>query len=296
MPAGVVTTVGGRRLTLTHLDKPLWPNGWTKGEALHYYAQVAAVMLPHVRRRAVAFLRMPDGVDGQTFYVKNPPNGTPDWVARTDVPSRSEGAKEHVTLDDLASLVALANLGCLEVHVPQWSAPDAKVHDRLVVDLDPGPGMTVVDCARVALAARAVLARDGLTGVVKTSGSKGLHLYASLDHAPAERAVAYAKSLARALSAALPGLVTATMAKAERGGKVFVDWSQNTTAKTTVAAYSLRARAAPAVSTPVSWDEVEACTRPEQMVFTPDQVVARVRRYGDLLADLLDPSLAAELP
>jgi bifunctional non-homologous end joining protein LigD len=295
MPAGVVTTVDGRRLTLTHLDRPLWPNGWTKGEALHYYAQVASVMLPHLRRRAVSFLRMPDGVEGQTFYVKNPPNGTPPWVARAEAPSR-EGAKEHLTLDDLPSLMAMANLGCLEVHVPQWSAPDASVHDRLVVDLDPGPGATVVDCARVALAARAVLARDGLTGAVKTSGSKGLHLYASLDRAPAERAVAYAKSLARALSAALPGLVTATMAKAERTGKVFVDWSQNTTAKTTVAAYSLRAKATPCVSTPVGWDEVEACTRPEQLSFTPDQVVARVDRYGDLLADLLDPALAAELP
>lgn len=295
MPAGVETTVDGRRLTLTHLDKPLWPNGWTKGEALHYYAQVAPMMLPHVRRRAVSFLRMPDGVDGQTFYVKNPPNGTPPWVARAEAPGR-EGAKEHITLDDLASLIALANLGCLEVHVPQWSAPDADVHDRLVVDLDPGPGATIVDCARVALAARAVLARDGLTGAVKTSGSKGLHLYASLDRAPAERAVAYAKSLARALSAALPAQVTATMAKAERPGKVFVDWSQNTTAKTTVAAYSLRARPVPAVSTPLGWDEVEACTRPEQLSFTPAQVLDRVDRYGDLLADLLDPALAAALP
>ena len=294
MPAGVVTTVDGRRLALTNLDKPLWPNGWTKGEALHYYAQVAAVMLPHVRRRAAAFLRMPDGVEGQTFYVKNPPNGTPSWVARADVPSRS-GAKEHVTVDDLPSLVALANLGCLEVHVPQWSAPKAAVHDRLVVDLDPGPGTTVVDCARVALAARAVLARDGLTGAVKTSGSKGLHLYAPLRRTPAERAVAYAKSLARALTTALPGLVTATMAKAERPGKVFVDWSQNTTAKTTVAPYSLRARSVPSVSTPISWDEVEACTRPEQLSFSPDQVIARVDHYGDLLADLLDPALAAKL-
>jgi bifunctional non-homologous end joining protein LigD len=294
MPAGVGTTVDGRRITLTHLDKALWPNGWTKGEALHYYAQVAAVMLPHLRRRPASFLRFPEGVDNAPFYVKHPPPGTPDWVGRAEVPGR-EGDKEHVTVDDLASLVVLANLGCLEVHVPQWTAPWPGVHDRLVVDLDPGPGTTVVHCARVALAARAVLARDGLTGAVKTSGSKGLHLYAPLDRVPAERAVAYAKSLARVLVTALPDLVTATMAKSERPGKVFVDWSQNTTAKTTVAPYSLRARAVPAVSTPVAWAEVEACTRPEQLTFTPEQVLARVAEQGDLLADLLDPELAAPL-
>jgi bifunctional non-homologous end joining protein LigD len=273
----------------------LWPDGWTKGEALHYYAQVAPAMLPHLRRRPASFLRFPEGVDSEPFYVKHPPPGTPDWVGRAEVPSHREGVKEHVTVDDLASLVVLANLGCLEVHVPQWTAPRPAVHDRLVVDLDPGPGATVVDCARVALAARALLARDGLTGAVKTSGAKGLHLYASLRGVPAERAVAYAKSLARSLVAALPELVTATMAKSERPGKVFVDWSQNTTAKTTVAPYSLRARAVPSVSTPVAWPEVEACTRPEQLVFTPAQVLGRVAEHGDLLADLLDPGLAAPL-
>jgi bifunctional non-homologous end joining protein LigD len=294
MPAGVGTTVDGRRITLTHLDKPLWPDGWAKGEALHYYARVAPAMLPHVRRRPASFLRFPDGVDRESFYVKNPPPGTPSWVARAEVPSHS-GEKERVTVDDLASLVALANLACLEVHVPQWTAPEPAVHDRLVIDLDPGPGTTIVHCAKVALAARAVLARDGLTGVVKTSGSKGLHLYAPLERAPADRAVAYAKSLARALVAALPDLVTATMAKSERPGKVFVDWSQNATAKTTVAPYSLRARSTATVSTPVSWDEVEACSRPAQLAFTPAQVLARVEERGDLLADLLDPDLAAAL-
>ena len=296
MPTGVTTVVDGRQLSLTHLDKALWPDGWTKGEALHFYARIAPVMLPHLRRRPASFLRLPEGVEGQSFYVKNPPSGTPPWVARADVPSRTEGAKEHVTVDDVASLIALANLGCLEVHVPQWTAPTPELHDRLVVDLDPGPGVTIVECAQVALAARELLARDGLTAVVKTSGSKGLHLYAPLERASADRVVGYAQSLARALAGALPDRVTATMVKAARPGKVFVDWSQNNTAKTTVAPYSLRARPVPAVSTPVTWAEVESCARPEQLAFTPEQVLERVERDGDLLAALLDPAKAGPLP
>jgi bifunctional non-homologous end joining protein LigD len=296
MPAGVATTVEGHRLSLTHLDKPLWPNGWTKGQALHYYARIAPVMLPHVRRRPASFLRFPDGVEAQTFYVKTPPPGTPRWVSLADVPSRTEGTKPHVTLDEVASLIALGNLGCLEVHVPQWTAPNPRVHDRLVVDLDPGPGASIVQCAKVALAVRALLAHDGLACAVKTSGLKGLHLYAPLRPAPAARVGAYARSLARALSGALPDRVTATMAKAARTGKVFVDWSQNNTAKTTVAPYSLRAGAFPAVSAPVGWAEIEACERPQDLAFSPEQVLDRVERHGDLLADLLDPHLAAALP
>ena len=217
-------------------------------------------------------------------------------MPRADVPSRTEGTKTHVTIDDLATLIALANLGCLELHVPQWTAPTPDLHDRLVVDLDPGPGVTIVQCAKVALAARALLVHDGLTCAAKTSGSKGLHLYASLRPTPAGRVGAYARSLARALASALPDRVTATMAKTARTGKVFVDWSQNNTAKTTVAAYSLRARSSPTVSTPVSWHEIETCTRPEQLAFTPEQVIERIERHGDLLADLLDPRLAAGLP
>lgn len=296
MPPGVAATVEGRRLSLTHLDKPLWLDGWTKGQALHYYAQVAQAMLPHVHRRPASFLRFPDGVESQAFYVKTPPPGLPSWVALADVPSRTEGTKPHVTVDDLASLIAMGNLGCLELHVPQWTAPTPHLHDRLVVDLDPGPGVTIVQCAKVALAARALLAHDGLTCAVKTSGSKGLHLYAPLRPSPADRVSAYARSMARALAGALPDRVTATMAKAARPGKVFVDWSQNNTAKTTVAPYSLRARSSPTVSTPVTWHEIENCRRPEQLAFTPEQVVERVERHGDLLADLLDPRLAARLP
>ncbi|WP_312886908.1 non-homologous end-joining DNA ligase [Actinocrinis puniceicyclus] len=292
----MATTVEGHRLSLTHLDKPLWPDGWTKGQALHYYARIADVMLPHVRRRPASFLRFPDGVGAQTFYVKTPPPGTPNWVPRADVPSRTEGTKPHVTVDDVASLIALGNLGCLEVHVPQWTAPHPELHDLLVVDLDPGPGTSIVQCARVALAVRALLAHDGLACAVKTSGSKGLHLYAPLRPSPAGRVGAYARSLARALSGALPDRVTATMAKAARTGKVFVDWSQNNTAKTTVAPYSLRAGPFPAVSAPVGWAEVESCERPEELVFTPQQVLDRVERYGDLLGGLLDPVLAGPLP
>ncbi|GAB2622054.1 non-homologous end-joining DNA ligase [Streptomyces capparidis] len=292
MPQRTVTTVDGRRLVLTNLDKVLWPaTGTTKAEALHYYARIAPVMLPHVRHRAASFLRFPDGVDGERFYTKQPPQGVPSWVPTVEVPA-SEGPRRHVSVDDLPSLMAMANLAALEIHVPQWCDGDPDTHDRLVVDLDPGPGVGMVECCRVALLLREELAEEGIEVWAKTSGAKGLHLYAPLDAWPAAPAVDRARDLARRLEAAHPDLVVHRMAKALRPGKVFVDWSQNASAKTTAAPYTLRARPEPAVSAPVGWDEVASCTRPEQLVFTPEQVVARAERHGDLLAGLLDPERA----
>ncbi|GAA4881727.1 non-homologous end-joining DNA ligase [Kitasatospora terrestris] len=295
MPERQVTEVDGRRLVLSHLDKVLWPaTGWTKGEALYYYAQVAPVMLPHLRGRPAAFLRFPQGIGEEGFFAKNPPPGLPAWVRTVTAPSR-EGPKERVAVDDLATLMTVANGYALELHVPQWTAdsgPDH--HDRLVVDLDPGPGTDLTDCCRVALVIRELLAADGLTAHPKTSGAKGLHLYAALRPAPAREVGAYAKALAERLARELPGLVVARMAKALRRERVLVDWSQNATAKTTAAPYTLRATAVPGVSTPLSWAEVEGCESPEQLAFTPDRVLERVADRGDLLAGLLTD--AGELP
>ncbi|MGA5702900.1 non-homologous end-joining DNA ligase [Peterkaempfera bronchialis] len=297
MPDRIATTVDGRPLALSNLEKVLWPaTGFTKGEALHYYALAAPVLLPHLRRRPASFVRFPDGVEGERFYIKHPPPGLPDWAPTVEV-SGKDGSRRQVVVDDVPTLMALANLGALELHVPQWTAdggPDA--HDRLVVDLDPGPGAGLPECCRVACLVREALAEDGLECWVKTSGSKGLHLYAPLVPAPGRLVSGYAKAVAQRLEADHPALVLSRMARHLRPGKVFVDWSQNASAKTTAAPYTLRARRTPTVSTPVTWEEVARCTRPEQLAFTPGQVLARVERDGDPFASLTDPARARPLP
>jgi bifunctional non-homologous end joining protein LigD len=290
------TLVEGRQLALTHLDKVLWPEtGFTKRQALHYYARVAPAMLPHVAGRPASFVRFPEGVDGPRFYTKNPPPGTPEWVHTVRVPGR-EGPKPHVAVDDLPTLMIMANLGALEIHVPQWRGDTPDAHDRLVIDLDPGPGMSVLDCARVALLIRGALADDGLTARPKTSGSKGLHLYVPLVPTPAAEVVDYARSLAVRLTARHPDLIVHSMAKALRPGRVLVDWSQNATAKTTAAPYTLRAGPRPTVSAPVSWERIEAARRPPDLTYPPERVLADLDRHGDPLAVLTDPAAAHTLP
>lgn len=289
MPERTTTTVGGRRLVLSHLEKVLWPaTGTTKAEALHYYAEVAPAMLPHLRGRPASFLRFPDGVEAERFYIKNLPPGLPGWVPTVEV-AGAEGPRLHVAVDDLPSLMAMANLGALEIHVPQWTRAGADVHDRLVVDLDPGPGAGIVECCRVALLVREALAEDGLESWAKTSGAKGLHLYTRLPGRTGREASGYAKAVARRLEDGHPRLVVHRMAKALRPGRVFVDWSQNATAKTTAAPYTLRARERPTVSTPLAWGEIESCRDPRDLEFTPGQVLARVREHGDLMSGLHEP-------
>jgi bifunctional non-homologous end joining protein LigD len=278
--AKVVVEVEGRQLALTNLDKPLYPDGFTKGQLVDYYTRVSPVLLPHLRDRALTRVRCPDGVEGQRFFEKNTPRGTPDWV-RTH---RVNGVA-YVVADDLPTLVWLANLAAVELHTHQWRI-GGDGPDQLVVDLDPGPPATVVECAQVALLVREHLVSLGLEPVVKTSGSKGLQVYAA---APVPDTSAFAKVLAEGLERSHPDLVVSRMTKAVRPGKVLVDWSQNNPAKTTVTAYSLRARPRPTVSTPVTWDEVEACRDPEDLAFTSDEVLERVARHGDLLAGLLSP-------
>ncbi len=292
-----ITEVEGRLVKLTHLDRVLWPaTGTTKAELLHYYASVAAVLLPHARGRLASFVRTPDGVDGQRFFQKRPPAGTPDWVKVTERVRSSGEYMPQVEVNDLPTLVWAGNLSCVEIHTPQWRAADPDLADRLVLDLDPGEGSTSVDCCRVALDLRERLADDGITAWAKTSGSKGLHLLAALRDASPEAARAYARRVAQDLEARDPRRVVSRMTKADRTGRVFIDWSQNSASKTTAVPYTVRARERPTVSAPLSWDEVAAARRPEQLVFTVDDVSARVAETGDLLADLLDPKRAAGLP
>ena len=291
-PSKIAVDVDGRQVVLSNLDKVLYPAvGFTKGQVLDYYTRIAPVLLPHLAARALTRKRYPDGVEGQVFFEKNAPRGTPEWVHTVELPTPgSTKAREtihYVVVDDLATLVWTANLASLELHTHMWRV-DRDAPDMVVFDLDPGPPATIVECCEVALLLRPLLEADGLEPLAKTSGSKGLQLYARAEgFSSSEQTSAYAKGLAQRLEAEHPDLVVHRMTKALRPGKVLVDWSQNSAAKTTVSVYSLRARERPTVSTPVTWDEVERCTGGQDLVFTSDDVLARVQRHGDLFAPLL---------
>jgi bifunctional non-homologous end joining protein LigD len=290
----VVVDVEGTPVALTNLEKVLYPNGFTKGQVVDYYSRIAPVLLPHLKSRAVTRKRYPNGVDGQVFFEKNTPRGTPEWVRTEVLPSpgstKDRDTIEYAVIDDLATLVWTANLAALELHTHLWRvvAPRGKPArqappDLVVFDLDPGAPATIVECCEVALMLREALAADGHEAYAKTSGSKGMQLYCRADGMrSAEETSAYAKGLAQRYEGSHLGLVVSRMAKDLRPGKVLVDWSQNNAAKTTVSVYSLRARPEPTVSTPVTWDEVEAAAGGASLRFTAPDVLARVAERGDL--------------
>ena len=296
--------VGGRRLRVSNLDKVLYPaTGFRKGEVIDYYTRVALVLLPHLKNRPLTLKRYPHGVGDGFFYAKNVPAGAPSWVRTVKLPSpgssKNRDEVEYVVADELATLVWTANLAALELHAPMWrlnAGHEPAPPDLMVFDLDPGAPATIVECCRVAELIRQVLGADGLSALPKTSGSKGLQLYVPLrPDRPWKDVHQYARRLAERLEREHPELVVSNMKKALRGGKVLVDWSQNNAAKTTVVVYSLRALERPAVSTPVSWGEVERCRKPDDLVFLSGDVLERIERQGDLFAPVLRPehSLAA---
>ncbi|KAB8191297.1 ATP-dependent DNA ligase [Nonomuraea phyllanthi] len=284
----VPVKVDGRELTLSNLDKVLYPEyGFTKAEIIDYYSRIAPVLLPHLQGRPLTVKRYPNGVTAQSFFEKNAPEHTPSWVRKVTLPApgstKNRETIDFAVVDDLPTLVYYANLAALELHVPQWRVDEdgeALPPDMIVFDLDPGPPATIVECCEVALMLREALEEDGLTARPKTSGSKGMQLYADWDCR--EEPSDYAKKLARRLEKEHPEQVVSVMTKKLRPGKVFIDWSQNNPAKTTVAPYSLRAKDRPTVSTPLLWKEVEGCERPEELVFTAPDVLARVEKRGDL--------------
>jgi bifunctional non-homologous end joining protein LigD len=299
-PAGeeLRVDVEGRTLKISNLDKVLYPRtGTTKGEVLNYYAQVAPVLLPHLKDRAVTRIRWPHGVADMSFFEKNTPAGTPSWVRTANVPtSGSRGRSRHgdhlvfPIVDDLATLTWLVNLAALELHVHQWTVNRTgrpRNPNRLVIDLDPGEPAGLPECCNVALLVRERLAQRDLDSRAVTSGSKGLHLYAALPgKLNPEETTGLAREVAEELQKEHPKLVTATMTKSRRSGKVFLDWSQNAGSKTTISPYSLRGRERPTVATPVTWDEVEAGADDplglEQFRF--EEVLERVAEHGDLFA------------
>ncbi len=306
-PAGneVHVDVEGRTLRITSLDKVLYPRtGTTKGEVLNYYANVSAVLLPHLRDRAVTRIRWPHGVQGNSFFEKNAPAGTPSWVRTATVPttgsrvSRDRAGSDRDTLrfpicDDLATLTWLVNLAALELHVHQWQVTRAskpRRPDRLVIDLDPGEPAGLHECCQVALKVRGALAERDLTCSPVTSGSKGLHLYAALPgKLNVDEVRDLAQEIAQELSRERPDLVVWRMTKSLRPGKVFLDWSQNTGSKTTITPYSLRGKSAPFVAAPRTWDEVEQGAQQQGWMrqCEMNEVLDRVDAHGDVFGETL---------
>ena len=278
----VEVEVEGRRLSLSNLDKVMYPAvGFTKGRLIDYYTRVAPVLLPHLQGRPLTLKRYPNGVEGQYFYEKRCPSHAPDWV-------RSEEASgiNFCVCDDLPTLVWLANLADLELH-PSLSLVDDILRPTVMAfDLDPGPPAGLAECCEVALMLREALGRLGLECFAKTSGSKGIQVYVPLNVEDVDYdggTKPLSKALARHLEAEHPKLVVSSQKKELRRGKVLIDWSQNDEHKTTVGVYSLRARERPTVSTPLDWSEVEAGD-PEALVFEADDVLARAEERGDQFA------------
>jgi bifunctional non-homologous end joining protein LigD len=285
--------VEGRQLGLSNLDKVLYPEvGFTKGQVIDYYRQVAPALVAHLRGRPLTLKRYPNGVDGQFFYEKRCPKHRPDWVQVAPVWSgRNQDTVSYCVIDDLPGLVWVANLASLELHTSLSRADRIEQPTTLVFDLDPGPPATVVECCRVALRIRDLFEQLGLESMAKTSGSKGLQLYAPLNTPVTYEGGTkdFALTVAQLLERQSPDLVVSSMKKELRGGKVFIDWSQNDQHKTTVCVYSLRARPRPTVSTPVTWDEVAATAEsgdPDALVFDAGAVAARVAEHGDLFGPL----------
>jgi bifunctional non-homologous end joining protein LigD len=296
MPDEVHVEVDGRTLKLSNLHKVLYPQtGTTKGEVLNYYAQVAPVLLPHLADRAVTRIRWPNGTTKPSFFEKNVPAGAPSWLRIAKVPttgsrgpSRNGDELHFPVIDGLASLTYLVNLASLELHVHQWKVGRngrPKNPDRLVIDLDPGEGAGLGECAQVALLVRDRLAQEDLDCLPVTSGSKGLHLYADLPgRKNADEVRDWVHAIAEELEKEHPKLILSQMTKARRSGKVFFDWSQNTGSKTTISPYSLRGRDRPTVAAPRTWDEIEAgaddALELDHLGF--EEVLERVEEQGDL--------------
>ena len=303
MATSQVVEVDGRELKLTNLDKVLYPKtGFSKGEMVDYYAKIAEAMVPHLKGRAVTLRRFPEGVDDldSAFFEKRCPKHRPKWVKTTNVRAGpNAGNIDFCVCDGRPTLIWMAQLAAIELH-PSLSLGRAPTRPTvLAFDLDPGPPADIVDCCQVALRLRDMFGHFGVESFPKTSGSKGMQVYIPLNSKKVsyDTTKPFAKAIAQLLEKQTPDRVVSKMKKVERGGKVFVDWSQNHRSKTTIAVYSLRARERPTASTPVTWDEVEAVADSgdgSTLVFEADAVLARIEKHGDLFAPVLE--LQQELP
>ncbi|MEO5754010.1 MAG: non-homologous end-joining DNA ligase [Chthoniobacterales bacterium] len=284
--------VEGRSLAVSNLDKVLWPKaGFTKGEMIHYYIQIAPVLLPHLKDRPLTMKRYPNGVENEFFYEKNCPTHRPKWVKTARVWSEgNQRDMQYCLAQDLPTLVWAANLADIELHTSLSRKKDVARPTMMVFDLDPGAPADIVQCCQVGLWLRELLQGMKLKSWAKTSGSKGLQIYVPLNTAVTyDQTKELSHALAEHLEQAHPELVVSKMAKALRKGKIFVDWSQNDEHKTTICVYSLRAREQPTVSTPVTWEEIAAALKKKEakkLVFRCDETLKRVAKMGDLFAEV----------
>lgn len=293
--------VAGRTLMVSNLDKVFYPEaGFTKAQVIDYYIRIAPVLLPHLENRPITLKRYPDGVNGFHFYEKECPSHHPEWIKTTSVPGGHREAKRihYCVINDLPALVWAANLADLELHTFLHRAPAITRPTALVFDLDPGPPADIVLCCQVGLWLNAVLADFQLESFPKTSGSKGLQVFAPLNMASTyDKTKEFAHMLAQRLEREHPDIIISRIQKSLRKGKVLIDWSQNDDHKTTVNVYSLRAAPQPTVSTPLKWREVEECWKrkaPKYLSFRGDEVLRRVDKYGDLFSPVL--TLKQRLP
>jgi bifunctional non-homologous end joining protein LigD len=293
MPKDTTVDIEGKHLKLSNLDKVLYPDvGFTKGQVIDYYVRVAPYLLPHLRGRPLTMKRYPNGVGGMFFYEKNCPSHRPDWVKTVKVWSEGNNRwMDYCLIEDLATLVWAANLADLELHTSLSLGKDVLQPSFLVFDLDPGAPANMVQCCQVGVWVRDIFRKLELQCFAKTSGSKGLQVYVPLNSKVSyDQTKTFAHELARMLERQHPELVVSDMKKALRTGKILVDWSQNDDHKTTVCVYSLRAKERPTASTPVSWEEVEACLKsadPNLLVFDSEQVLQRAKDHGDLFEPVL---------
>ncbi|MDQ3933757.1 MAG: non-homologous end-joining DNA ligase [Actinomycetota bacterium] len=279
MRPGITRRVEGREVSLTSLDRVLWPaTGFTKGDMVDYYERVAPALLPHIAGRALTLGRFPDGVDGPGF-AQTECRGRPDWVATAPIRLRTGELRHYCVVDDLPSLLWVANLGSIELHPFLARASSPSEPAAAMFDLDPEEPAGMADCARVALRLRDVLADRGLTAVPKTSGSAGIHVVVPLNSPHTyERTRAFARSVAERLAADDSSVVAGASRRRDRAGTVLVDWAQNSERRSTVAPYSLRATDRPSVSAPLAWEELEEGPPPS---FGPEAVLRRLERDGD---------------
>ncbi len=295
-PKPLLTEVAGRTLKVTNLDKVLYPLvGFRKAQVIEYYVKIAPVMLAHIEGRGVTFKRWPDGVTEDAFFNKRAPSHRPDWVGTCRGPGDKGKGIDYPVLNEVAALGWAANLAALEIHAPMARCADIDSPTILVFDLDPGKDTSVIECSQIGLRIREMLSAVGVKSFAKTSGSKGLQLYVPLNTPHThDQTRDFAHAVAQLLEKQHPDAVTATMAKAVRPGKIFIDWSQNSHHKTTIAPYSLRGKDRPTVSTPVSWDEVSDCADGEPMSFEAGEVLERVEDWGDLFKPVA--TLEQQLP
>lgn len=287
-----VIDIAGRRFALSNLEKELYPShGFTKGQVLEYYRLVTKFILPHLKDRALTMKRYPGGVDKESFFEKRCPSHHPAWVATADVRHKEE--RMTVCLANNAeTLLWVENLASLELHVPLAKASSPETPDAMVFDLDPGESVDILACAKVALIIQELLSRLGLASYPKTSGQKGLHILVPLNYREAtfEDTKTFSKIVAVLMQKNYPQLVTAKMAKEQRQGKVFINWSQNASSKTMICVYSLRGREKPYVSCPLEWPELArlaAIGDPERLHVLHSEAVSRVEKTGDLFREVL---------